>query len=80
MKEVRQHTVMRGIREIYNALRQRDEKNQIHGKRCKHSIAVEAIYGWRQQTNMIHDRNVETKKRRILFEEKKQFKWRGSKL
>lgn len=35
MKEVRQHTVMRGIREIYNALRQRDEKNQNTWKKMQ---------------------------------------------
>jgi len=37
-----------------------DEKSKyMNEKKSKYSITVEAvIYGWRQQTTMIHDRNV----------------------
>jgi hypothetical protein len=52
----------------------------MYGKRCKYSIIVEAIYGWRQQRSMIHDsdRNVKgpKKKRGYMEEENKQFEWR----
>ena len=79
MKKVREHTGKRGIQRFMVT----DEIFKIHGwKRCKYSIIVEAaIYGWRQQTNMIHDRNVKgtPKKKEDIMEEKKQLKWRGCK-
>ena len=71
MKKVREHTGKRGIQRFMVT----DENFKIHGwKKCKYSIIVEAaIYGWRQQTYMIHDRNVKgtPKKRRISWKKKR---------
>lgn len=46
---------------------------KIHGwKRRKYSIIVEAaIYGWRQQTSMIHDRKCRDPQKKDIMEEKK---------
>jgi len=39
------------------------------------STAYRAIYGWRQQTNMIHDRNVRGPKNERDIMEEEKFEW-----